>query len=134
MRGILFRDPELFVIEGIVLKNLTWLFTVLAFLELSRSDVTAGQKAIFIGTITDTECGPDHAPMREKGGMGQDDASCTLKCVEKGASFGFVDAARKTFYQLDDQERPKKFAGQKVKVQGRLKGDTIFVESIAPAK
>ena len=36
--------------------------------------------------------------------MGGDDKECTLKCVAKGATFGFVDAERKHFYQLDDQE------------------------------
>ena len=43
--------------------------------------------------------------MRAKGDMGADDKECTLKCVAKGATFGFVDAERKHFFQLDDQRR-----------------------------
>ncbi len=77
---------------------------------------------IFVGFIADTECGPDHAPMRAKGNMGKNDKECTLKCVAKGATF-----------QLDDQELPRPFAGEKVRIAGRIEGDTILVRSIARA-
>lgn len=85
---------------------------------------------VFVGFITDTECGPDHAPMRAKG---DNDKECTLKCVAKGATFGFVDAARQHFFQLDDQERPRPFAGDKVRIEGRIEGDTIRVTKISAA-
>lgn len=88
----------------------------------------------FLGFITDTECGAHHAPMIAKGGMGNDDRECTLKCVSKGATFGFVDADRKRFYQLDDQDAPAPHAGRKVRIRGRLEGDTIFVNRITPAE
>lgn len=86
-----------------------------------------------MGFITDTECGPNHAPMIAKGGMGKDDRECTRICVRKGATYGFVDADRKRFYQLDDQDAPEPFAGEKVKVRGRLEGDTIHVTSVVAA-
>lgn len=88
---------------------------------------------IFLGSITDTECGPDHAPMRAKGDMGGTDKECTLKCVAKGATYGFVDAERKHFFQLDDQQQPRPFAGEKVRVVGRIEGDTILVTKISAA-
>ncbi len=88
---------------------------------------------VFVGFITDTECGPNHAPMRAKGDMGQNDKECTLKCVAKGATFGFVDAERKHFYQLDDQEQPRPLAGEKVRIVGRIEGDTILVTKISAA-
>jgi hypothetical protein len=88
----------------------------------------------FLGYITDTECGPNHAPMIAKGGMGANDPECTRICVKKGATYGFVDAARKRFYQLDDQDAPARYAGLKVRIRGRLQGDTILVQSVAPAE
>jgi hypothetical protein len=91
----------------------------------------------FVGMVTDTECGPNHAPMIAKGGMGKDDRECTLACVKKGATFGFVDAKgggnEKGFYQLDDQDAPAPYAGRRVRIRGRRQGDTILVESVAPA-
>lgn len=87
----------------------------------------------FVGWITDAECGPYHAPMIAKGGMGRDDRECTLKCVAKGAPYGFIDVATTKFYQLDDQDAPAEFAARRVRIEGRVEGDTIFVESIAPA-
>lgn len=108
-------------------------FTVGALLLLA-AEARSTRLQGFVGYITDTECGPSHAAMLKKGGMGSDDRSCTLKCVEKGATFGFVDRKRKNFYQLDDQEKPKTFAGRKVRILGHRKGDTIFIESIGPAK
>jgi hypothetical protein len=89
--------------------------------------------SVFVGFITDTECGPDHAPMIAKGGMGKTDRECTSRCVEKGATFGFVDEGRRRFYQLDDQEAPRPYAGEKVRIEGTLEGDTIRVGSIARA-
>jgi hypothetical protein len=88
------------------------------------------ETATFLGWITDTECGPNHAPMIAKGGMGNDDAECTRKCVQTGATYGFVDVERKRFYQLDDQGAPAAFAGRRVRILGRLEGDTIYVTRI----
>ncbi len=88
----------------------------------------------FVGWITDAECGPYHAPMIAKGGMGRDDRECTLKCVAKGAPYGFVDVTSTKFYQLDDQDSPAEYAARRVRIEGRVEGDTIFVESIAPAE
>ena len=89
--------------------------------------------AAFVGYITDTECGPDHAPMIARGGMGANDRECTYRCVAKGATFGFVDSGRKRFFQLDDQDAPRPFAGQKVRIEGILDGDTIRVRTIVAA-
>jgi hypothetical protein len=91
----------------------------------------------FLGYITDTECGANHAPMIAKGGMGQNDRECTQICVKKGATYGFVDAKgggnEKGFYQLDDQDAPAPYAGRRVRIRGRIHGDTILVQSVAPA-
>jgi hypothetical protein len=88
---------------------------------------------VFVGFITDTECGPDHALMLATGNMGADDAECTRKCVKMGATWGFVEEGPRTFYQLDDQNLPERFVGRRVCIEGRLEGDTILVDVLKAA-
>lgn len=85
----------------------------------------AGQT--FTGIVSDERCAADHAAMR----MGPTDGECTLAChLEHGDPFVLVDGER--VYGLTDQETPKRFAGQKVKVTGTLDegSRTIRVESM----
>ena len=67
-------------------------------------------------------------------GMG-DEKSCTLGCVKGGAKFVLADRGHRRVYQLDQmgQEKAREFAGQKVKVTGRVMGKTIRVTSIEAA-
>ncbi len=51
-----------------------------------------------------------------------------------GSKYVLADTAAKKVYNLSDQEKPKQFAGEKVKVTGTLEGDTIKVTSIEAAK
>jgi hypothetical protein len=82
-----------------------------------------------VGYISDSSCGLKHMP-----GMG-DDKSCTLMCVKGGGKFVLADKDHKRVYQLDKggQEKAREFAGQKVKVTGRLSGKTIRVTMIEAA-
>ena len=68
-------------------------------------------------------------------GMPDDSKMCTLKCVEMGGKFVLYNAAKEAIYMLDDQEKPKEFAGQKVKVTGTYDkaSKTTHVESIEAA-
>jgi hypothetical protein len=81
-----------------------------------------------VGYISDNHCGLKHMA-----GMG-DDKSCTLMCVKDG-KFVLADRDHKRVYNLDKagQEKALEFAGQKVKVTGRLTGKTIRVTSIEAA-
>ncbi len=60
---------------------------------------------------------------------------CTKNCVKMGEKYVLFDAAKKTTYELDDQEKPVDFAGQKVKVKGSYDKatKTIHVTSIEAA-
>jgi hypothetical protein len=60
---------------------------------------------------------------------------CTLACVKGGGKFVLCDAATKTTYELDDQDKAKDLAGQKVKVEGTLNHatKTIHVDKIEAA-
>lgn len=80
------------------------------------------------GYISDNHCGLKHMS-----GMG-DDKSCTLMCVKNG-KFVLADRDHKRVYQLDKtgQKKAREFAGQKVKVTGRVTGKTIRVTAIEAA-
>src|SRR5579871_5663457 len=92
---------------------------------------SAADQKTFLGTITDNMCAKgDHSQMR----MGSDDAECAIACVAShGASYVLYDG--KQIYSLNDQEKPEKFAGKRVRIIGTLdsKGTTIRVQSIAAA-
>lgn len=92
----------------------------------------AGSK--YTGVITDSICaraGSHNEAMRISKDMGHTAAQCTVACVEQqGAKYVLYDAASKKIYRLSDQVKPKKFAGQAVKVTGTLKKNEIEVQSI----
>jgi len=89
-------------------------------------------KQTFSGTITDDMCPKaDHSRMQ----MGPTDAECARACADvHGASYVLYDG--KNIFMLSDQQKPEKFAGQKVKVVGTLdpKTDSIQVDSITADK
>lgn len=88
----------------------------------------------FTGEIMDSQCAMmgSHAQMEKMKNMPDDSKMCTVKCVEMGGKYVLYDGAKKATYMLDDQEKPKEFAGQKVKVTGTLDKatKTIKVENI----
>jgi hypothetical protein len=81
-----------------------------------------------VGYISDSMCGLKHMS-----GMG-DDKNCTLACVKGGSQFVLADRDHKKVYKLDKagQDKAREFAGQKVKVTGRVTGRTIRVTLIEP--
>jgi hypothetical protein len=85
----------------------------------------AAQERTLTGFISDNHCGLKHMT-----GMG-DDKSCTLMCVKNG-KFVLADRDHKRVYQLDKmgQEKAREFAGQKVKITGRVSGRSIRVTNI----
>lgn len=80
-----------------------------------------------VGYISDAMCGSG----KHMSGMG-DDTSCTLACVKQGSKFILADRDHKRVYQLDKagQDKAREFAGQKVKVTGKISGRTIRVTNI----
>jgi len=91
--------------------------------------------ASFVGHIMDSKCattGSHESTMKKLGA--KDARECTLKCAEDG-SFVLYDSETKTVYQLNDQKRPVRFAGERVKISGLYNewSQTIEIESIEPA-
>lgn len=107
------------------MKKLVYL-NLAFFLAIGLGLATPGAEkgAGFVGTISDKMCGAKHMM------PGKSAKECTLEC---GAPFVLVTVKGK-IYELSDKETPKQFAGQKVKVSGKLEGDKIDVTSIEAAK
>jgi hypothetical protein len=84
----------------------------------------------------DSRCAIDgsHNKMMSQNGT-KDVRDCTLECAKKSGSFVLYDPDTKTVYQLDDQEKPEKFAGQRVRVSGSYdqSSKTVHVQSVEAA-
>ena len=115
------------------LRFLTLVLVVTAILTLpvsalgQKRKLKSGPERTLIGYISDGACGLQHmAGMNEK--------DCTLMCVKNG-KFVLADRDQKLVYQLDQtgQAKAREFAGQKVKVKGRVTGKTIRVTAIEAA-
>lgn len=96
---------------------------------------TAPRMASFVGVIMDSKCarvGSHDAIMKKIGA--KDARECTLKCAQDG-SFVLYDPETKKVYQLDDQQKPVSFAGQRVRITGAYDewSQTIEIDSIEPS-
>jgi hypothetical protein len=93
------------------------------------------RSAGFVGQIMDSKCattGTHEANMKKLGA--KDARDCTLECAKNG-SFVLYDPSTKTVYQLNNQEKPARYAGERVKISGQYDdwSQTIEIESIEPA-
>jgi hypothetical protein len=81
-----------------------------------------------VGYISDNHCGLKHMDGMES------DKACVLMCVANG-KFVLADRVHKKVYQLDKvgQDKAREFAGQRVKIKGRITGSTIRVATIEAA-
>jgi hypothetical protein len=91
----------------------------------------------FTGAIMDSQCatlGNHDAGYKATGTNTPKD--CTNACVKAGSQFVLYNAARKVTYKLDNQEEPRAFAGDNVKVIGTYNSGTktIHIEKIEAAK
>ena len=110
------------------------LLVLAAPLMLVLSTVGLASAKDFSGEIMDSACakmGSHEGMMKAHAGI-KDAKGCTLGCVKGGAKFVLYDASSKTVYQLDDQQKPMQFAGEKVTVSGTLDEgtNTIHVADI----
>jgi hypothetical protein len=88
---------------------------------------TSGDQKTLTGVVSDAMCGQAHM-MKDKSA-----AECLRYCVKQGTKYALV--AGKNVYTLEGHEADlDKYAAQKVTVKGTLKGETMTVESVLPAK
>jgi hypothetical protein len=87
----------------------------------------SGERKALTGIVSDAMCGATHM-MKDKPA-----AECLRYCVKQGTKYALV--AGKSVYTLEGHEAElDKYAAQKVIVKGTLKGETLTVESVSPAK
>jgi len=90
----------------------------------AQQEDPAATEHTYVGMVTCSRCKAKHSPA-----MGQTADVCVRVCVHGGAHFALVNA--ESVYLLEgDMGALKKVAGQRVRVTGNLKGDTIRVESV----
>lgn len=103
---------------------------LIVVVSLASVAVLTAKDTTFKGKISDAMCGLKHSM------AGASDKDCTLQCVKGGSKFVLADVANKKVYELDDQTKPREFAGASVVITGSLQkdGKTIHVSSIAAAQ
>jgi len=85
------------------------------------------QQRTYEGMVTCSRCGARHSAALAKTA-----GDCTRQCVHGGAGFALVDGERS--YMLEGNEMLlKKVAGQRARVVGVVRGNTITVSSVAAA-
>lgn len=90
---------------------------VIAWVLFGVLSLAAQGEQAFKGEITDCICSGllEHTVMLEKNGT---TPLCTVACAKKGAKYVLSNPENKTVYQLDNQRKPKAFAGKNVVVIG----------------
>ncbi len=116
------------------MKTLT--MSLLASTILLGGAFASPKDQTFTGEITDRFCqkANSHEEMMKKHSATNIN-DCMIACVKAGGKYVLFDTATKTIYLLDDQQKPEKFVGQKVKITGTYDQatDTLHVTNIQPA-
>ena len=90
-----------------------------------RENAKPASEHSFEGMVTCSRCGAKHSPALERPAT-----VCVRVCVHGGAKFALVGADSN--YVLDgDPQALKRVAGQRARVVGYLRGNTIQVRSVA---
>jgi hypothetical protein len=114
-----------------------WGATLPAVMTAKHPQATESRTLNLVGEIMDSRCaieGSHDKMMKENGTKNAKD--CTLQCAKTGGSFVLIDPETKTVYQLDDQQKPERFAGQRVRISGTYDepSKTMHIESIQSAE
>jgi hypothetical protein len=124
---------------GIAMAAITiWAASFPAISVARHEQAPDGQRSLnLVGEIMDSRCAIDgsHEKMMRQNGL-KNAKDCTLECAKTGGSFVLIDPETKTVYQLDDQQRPEPFAGQRVRVSGTYdeSSKTMHIELIESAE
>lgn len=79
------------------------------------------------GFIADSMCGAKHVGATEK------DSACAKACIKKGADPVFLSEGKVIKIAPDSIAQAKEHAGESVKVNGSMSGDTLTISSIEAA-
>ena len=110
---------------AILIASATVAFALAQSFNIHRNG-EATSTATFDGMITDARCGARHAKDSNKS-----PAECSRMCVRRGEQYLLVDGEKR--YTLHGNPQViERLAGQRVKVFGKLEGQTIQVSSAKP--
>ncbi len=93
----------------------------------NKAEKSSAMPKTLTGIVSDSMCGAHH--------MAKDKspAECTRMCVQQGQKYALV--VGKKVYTLEGHESEvDKLAGTRATVKGTVKGETVAVDSVAPAK
>ena len=93
----------------------------------STPDKSSATPKTLTGVVSDSMCGAKH--------MAKDKspAECTRSCVKQGTKYALV--VGKKVYTLEGHEAELvKLTGARATVKGNLTGETVAVQTVAPAK
>ncbi len=114
-------------------KALSFIFLIVISAGLALAQTHTRARA-FTGQIMDSACAAtgSHAAGYKMTGT-HTPRACTLACVKAGSKFVLYNSAHKTIYKLDNQKKPRAFAGENVRITGTYDAatKTIHVERIA---
>jgi hypothetical protein len=117
-------------------KKMKKLILSISACMLLAPGLAAAKDKTFNGEIMDSQCAKmgGHEAMFKKAGT-VDPKACTEACIKMGGKYVLFNGSSKSYYQLDDQNKPQPFAGQKVQVTGTLDKatKTIHVTDIKAA-
>jgi hypothetical protein len=102
----------------------------------ARAQQQNNQPIAYTGEIMDSACAAagSHTALMSKEGI-KTSKECVHQCVKDGAKFVLYIPTTKTLYNLDDQDKPQDYAGEKVTIVGTYDGPskTIHIVSIMAA-
>jgi hypothetical protein len=119
--------------KSVFIRVLPPFFILLLAISTCAAQGDANLPSTFSGEIMDSLCaktGSHDQMMKDMKSMGNDKVTCSAKCIQLGAKYVLFDASNKAIYELDDQAKAEKFAGQKVRVSGALQKKKIKVANI----
>jgi hypothetical protein len=110
---------------AILIASATVAFALAQSFNVHRNGEVAAIST-FDGMISDARCGARHAKDSNKS-----PAECSRICARRGESYLLIDGEKRYTLQGNPQI-VERLAGQRVKVSGKLDGQTIQVSSVRP--
>ncbi len=98
-----------------------------SFLAVSLCSVGAFAEEM-TGYVSDANCGAKHSSPSEA------NTKCLEACMKKGADPVLVSNGKVMKFDDASKEKAKAFAGDNVKIDGTMAGDTITIASIEKAE
>jgi len=102
-------------------------FYISGLFLLSAAGALTQSSQTLTGTVSDSMCGVKHMMKNAS------PAQCTRECVKSGSDYALVSGG-KVYTLKGNRTQLDKFAGQNVKVTGKVSGNTVTVDSMANAK